>query len=70
LDPCQLQDSSCALPLQLVNAVVDHHAQAWRLVSAVVDRQLEEKVAIVYSLCELWAKKSKYAQHLEEPLPQ
>jgi hypothetical protein len=55
--------------LQLVNAVVDCLVQAWRLVSAVVDRQIEEKVAIVQSLCELWAKKSKYAQYLEEPLP-
>jgi hypothetical protein len=46
LDPCQLQDSCCALPLQLVNAIVDRRVQAWRLVSAVVDHQLEEKVDV------------------------
>jgi hypothetical protein len=40
LDPCQLQDSCCTLPLQLVNAVVNCHVQAWRLLSVVVDRQL------------------------------
>jgi hypothetical protein len=42
--------------LQPVNAVVDHHVQAWWVVSAVLDRQLEEMVAAVYSLCEFWAK--------------
>jgi hypothetical protein len=46
LDPCQLHDSCCALPLQLVNAVVDRRVQAWQLVSAVVDHQLEKKVVV------------------------
>jgi hypothetical protein len=32
LGPYHLQDSYCALPLQLVNVVVDLGIQAWRIV--------------------------------------